>query len=202
MTRTATATRNILAKFVNKTAHQKVNKTAHRTNVTSPVPTAQPFVPQTISHAAPQAMKVSGLNHFNITASPALIEQLKHFYVEVVGLTVGPRAALDHDGFWLYAGDLSILHLSARQPHFNKTTDKTTDKTTEKEESPLAVPLAACCFDHISLSCEGLVATLRKLSEMRIPYKMIEIKEFGQTQLFIKDPAGIGVELTFSNETF
>ena len=41
-------------------------------------------------------MSVVGLNHFNISAPAELIEEVRDFYVEVLGLTVGdwPNFAL------------------------------------------------------------------------------------------------------------
>lgn len=128
------------------------------------------------------SMAVTGLNHFNITASPALIEKVKMFYMDVVGLTVGPRAHLDHSGYWLYAGNQPILHLSARPNIGNSTAEYKS------------------LFNHISLSCVGLKATVSKLSATKTPYQIVELLDVGQTQVFITDPAGIGVELTFFNE--
>ncbi len=148
---------------------------------------------QTASQTTSQTTEVLGLNHFNITASPALVEQLKSFYVEVIGLTVGPRAQLDHGGFWLYAGESAILHLSARQQSCcqQSTYDIATSTETPRREG---------CFNHISLSCTGLASTVKRLIALKIPYRIAEVPDFGQTQIFIHDPAGIGVELTFLNE--
>jgi hypothetical protein len=160
-------------------------------------------------------MRVLGLNHFNITASPAFIEQIKNFYVDVIGLTVGPRARLDHNGFWLYAGKSPILHLSARQQSLCQQslcqqslcqqsaakkiaeTELAQTELTEKAFVERETPPMEGCFNHISLSCIGLAATIEKMIAMEIPYKISIIPDFGQTQIFIKDPAGIGVELTF-----
>ncbi len=152
-----------------------------------------------------QPMRVLGLNHFNITASPDFIEKIKNFYVDVIGLTVGPRASLDHNGFWLYAGAFSILHLSARQQSScdlsacEAAVQKSTHKESAKKGSAAkAALLIEGCFNHISLSCTGLAATIQKLTALEIPYKISELPDLGQTQIFVKDPAGIGVELTFS----
>lgn len=127
---------------------------------------------------------VLGLNHFNITASPALVEQLKRFYVDIIGLTVGPRTQLDHEGYWLYAGDLSVLHLSARQ----RPTCQPAEQT-------------GGCFNHISLSCVGLADTVKRMIATKTPYKISIIPDLSQIQIFLKDPAGLGVELTFFNES-
>lgn len=137
---------------------------------------------QSAPRISSQPMSVNGLNHFNITASSTLIEKVKQFYIDIVGLTVGPRAHLDHGGYWLYAGKQPILHLSA-QPNIEQSKAK-----------------GEGFFNHISLSCVGLQATVSKMLATGTPYRVIELSDLGQTQIFITDPAGIGVELTFFDE--
>lgn len=127
----------------------------------------------------PEPIKVVGLNHFNITASPFLIERVKRFYTDIIGLAVGPRAQLDHEGYWLYAGPVAIVHLSIRQ------------------DIETIVPPHKSYFNHISLSCIGLSSAIAKLEATHTPYRLIEFSSGKQTQLFLTDPAGIGVELTF-----
>ena len=127
--------------------------------------------------------KVTGLNHFNITASPKVIERVKRFYCDILGLTVGPRAQLDHSGYWLYASNSPILHLSA---------------------CPSLEGSVITCrgfFNHISLSCVGLQATIAQLIVTETPYRTTQLLDLDQTQLFVTDPAGIGVELTFPGES-
>ena len=145
---------------------------------------------------ASSTLQVSGLNHFNITASQQLLEDVKQFYTDVVGLRLGPRAQLDHSGYWLYAGALPIVHLSAL-PDTDIGMDAGTNASTSDRGE-----LAACrtSFNHISLNCSGLSAAIHLLNCQSIPYKVIELPDIGQTQIFVKDPAGIGVELTFFDE--
>jgi hypothetical protein len=218
MTRTSTATRSLAArslsaKFTHKITHKSTYKIGLRPfrhlvsakfksadqvppthlSIYSSVPLEPTFAALIPRPIILRPMEVSGLNHFNITASPALVEQLKSFYVNVIGLTVGPRALLDHDGFWLYAGELSIVHLSARQ---QSTCQQSIGRNTAETTTAKEVPLVEGCFNHIS----RLAAALEKMVAMEIPYTISEVLDFGQTQLFIQDPAGIGVELTFSNE--
>ena len=124
-------------------------------------------------------IKVLGLNHFNITASELLIERVKRFYTDVIGLTIGPRAPLDHKGYWLYAGPVAIVHLSARQA------------------IRTVIPPQKSYLNHISLSCVGLSLAIGKLKATCTPYQITELPDREQTQIFVTDPAGIGVELTF-----
>lgn len=126
-------------------------------------------------------MCVSGLNHFNISASQELIERVKQFYTDVVGLALGPRAHLDHEGYWLYAGCTPIVHLSVRA-----------DAVSSAQKG---------YFNHISLGCVGLKSAIAKMLATQTPYQLIQLPDIHQTQLFVTDPAGIGVELTFFNES-
>ena len=57
-------------------------------------------------------MPAIGFNHYNLRAPRALLDELKDFYCETLGLTVGERPAFRSFGYWLYAGSRDVLHLS------------------------------------------------------------------------------------------
>ena len=126
-------------------------------------------------------MTVRGIGHANLRAPAAIIEQLRRFYVEVVGLTEGPRPQFrsGSQGHWLYAGDTDVLHLSIA-----------------RAEAPL--PDSNGAFNHLAFACDDLAATRARLDAARIPYEVDVVDQLGQVQLFLTDPAGMGVELTFS----
>lgn len=129
-------------------------------------------------------MNVEGLNHFNITAPRELLERVRDFYVEALGLVVGDRPAFMREGFWLYAGREPVVHLtacgdddpragSARGPGF---------------------------FDHVAFKCTGLAGCIQSLRRSGIAYELAEVPSLRQVQLFLRDPAGVGVELNFVDE--
>ena len=57
-------------------------------------------------------MPIQAFNHFNLRAEQALLERLRDFYVDVVGLREGPRPPFDFHGYWLYLQDQAVLHLA------------------------------------------------------------------------------------------
>ena len=57
-------------------------------------------------------MSVIGFDHYNLCGPRELLESLRVFYTEVVGLTDGYRPPFETFGFWLYAGEHAVLHLS------------------------------------------------------------------------------------------
>lgn len=130
-------------------------------------------------------MKTTGLHHFNITAPAELIEKVRDFYVEVLGLKVGERPAFRREGFWLYSHDAPIVHLTACDDR---------DKRAKGERG-------LNFFDHIAFSCEGLAGLIARLKRLKMAYEVIEITSLGQVQVFVRDPAGVGVELNFVNES-
>ena len=130
-------------------------------------------------------MDTVGLSHFNITAPSELLEKVRDFYVEVVGLSVGDRPDFRRKGFWLYADSEPIVHLTACDE----------DDARANAESRLSF------FDHIAFSCKGLAGAIERLKRLNIPYEMVEISSLGQVQLFVLDPARVGVELNFVNES-
>jgi catechol 2,3-dioxygenase-like lactoylglutathione lyase family enzyme len=127
-------------------------------------------------------MKNLGINHYNLRAPRPLLDALRLFYCEVVGLHVGARPALASFGYWLYAGEQGVLHLSEAAP------------AEQREQAP------AGTFDHVAFTCAGGAAFQALLERRRIAYRMARVAQTGQVQLFLKDPAGNGVELNFSAE--
>ena len=71
-------------------------------------------------------MQIISLDHFNLSAPSAVLEELRRFYCDVLGLTVGRRPPFGSDGYWLYAGDLALVHLSVADDGANAATDAQT----------------------------------------------------------------------------
>ena len=126
---------------------------------------------------------ICGINHYNLRAAPEIIEKLKNFYIEIVGLKLGHRPPFKNGGYWLYANDKDVLHLS-----FSKN-----DITNELHVSST--------FDHMAFTAENEMDHIKVLKKNNIDYIIREVPEIGTRQIFFKDPAGNGIELIFSNES-
>ena len=121
-----------------------------------------------------------GFNHYNLRASRPMMEQLKVFYRDVVGLQIGERPQLTSFGYWLYAGSKDVLHLSEAEPE-------------EKRKENVATT-----FDHVAFTATDYDATIVCLEKLGVKFKAREIADAGQKQIFFRDPAGNGIELNFS----
>jgi catechol-2,3-dioxygenase len=124
---------------------------------------------------------ILGFAHYNLRAPRPLLEELRQFYTELVGLTVGDRPPLGNFGYWLYAGGTDILHLSECAPGEERSLD------------------VATTFDHAAFRCTDRVKVEQALAAAGVKYRAAQVPRTGQVQLFFKDPAGNGVELNFAN---
>jgi len=123
-----------------------------------------------------------GLNHYNLRAPRPLLDSLCAFYCDVVGLRIGDRPPLTSFGYWLYAGNHAVLHLS---------------EATESEQRSIASPGT---FDHAAFTCTGRIGFQQTLDRHGVKYRVARVPQTGQVQLFFMDPAGNGIELNFPNE--
>ena len=125
-------------------------------------------------------MPLRGIGHVNLRASAESIERLRRFYIDIVGLNEGARPVFRSGsrGHWLYAGESPVLHL-----------------TIARDGGASAQP--AGVFNHLAFDCDDLDATRAHLDAAGIEYETDVVDELGQVQLFLTDPAGIGLELTF-----
>ena len=125
-------------------------------------------------------MPVLGLSHFNLRAPRHLLDELRDFYVDVVGLRPGFRPPFQRFGYWLYAGDSDVLHL------------------TEADGSERQALNVLTTLDHVALRCAGRAKYEAALSQLGVIYKVASVPQTQQVQLFFDDPAGNGVELVFA----
>lgn len=115
---------------------------------------------------------ITGLNHANL--STAKLQETIDFFVQVIGLRIGPRPGFNFGGAWLYAGGQPVLHLVERA----------------KARDPDGA------LDHISFTVPDLGAALAHLDTFGIPYRATDIPDGFGRQAFVKDPNGVTIELT------
>ena len=126
-------------------------------------------------------MTTLGLNHVNLRADRELLDKLKEFYCEVVGLHIGFRPPFPGFGYWLYAGDLAIMHLHITRP--------------EEERLPNMISTV----DHFAFICTNRKEVEENLKKHGLEYQTVLVPVANQVQLFVRDPAGNRVELNFTN---
>ena len=120
---------------------------------------------------------VTGFSHYNLVADRQLLDDIRRFYIDIVGLQQGSRPPFKRFGYWLYAGQQAVLHLTEALP--SEERQKITGST----------------FDHVAFTCNDIASATARLRTRGIPYHIDVVPQTGEQQVFFSDPAGNGVEL-------
>jgi catechol 2,3-dioxygenase-like lactoylglutathione lyase family enzyme len=115
------------------------------------------------------------LDHVNLRTEN--VETLRAFYVDVLGLRVGPRPGFSFGGAWLYCGDAPVVHL------------------VEVERRPQ--PSGELRLEHFALRARGLAEFLERLSAHGVPVSLGFLRDFGVCQVNVRDPDGTHVHIDF-----
>lgn len=122
-------------------------------------------------------MGIVRLDHFNI--APQDMEATVKFYVEAIGLTVGYRPDFGVDGYWLYAGEQSVLHLLGNEERSTGPTGR---------------------VDHIAFWATGVSDYVKRFKKLGIPYKLRTIHSAKMHQIFVTDVDGVLIEIGFPSD--
>jgi catechol 2,3-dioxygenase-like lactoylglutathione lyase family enzyme len=105
----------------------------------------------------------------------------------VLGLENGDRPPLDFPGYWLYSGGVATVHLmGTRKPREGivvRGTEKKYDDTGR--------------LDHIAFSATDVEGVRKRLQSHNVKFRESIVPRTGDTQFFMYDPDGVGVELNF-----
>lgn len=117
-----------------------------------------------------------GLGH--VTVRSADFARTERFYCDLLGLHVGPRPAIPVPGRWFYIGDEAVVHVLPRG------VDGGGD----------APPV----IDHFALRAADRPAFERRLMAAGQPFEARLLADSGTWQIFLTDPDGARVELSFA----
>jgi len=134
------------------------------------------------------------INHFSIRTHD--LEATKRFYVDVLGLTDGPRPAFPFPGAWMYRGDHgdvanAVVHIIGTDREKEKGLD---GYLGERDETRLR---GTGAIDHIAFFANGLADTLAHLRAKGVDFRQRTVPSIGLHQLFLDDPNGCVIELNF-----
>ena len=118
------------------------------------------------------SMPTVAIHHVNFHVARPLLEEMKNFYCDVMGLTPGFRPELKQFGYWLYAESIPIVHLY------------------EAVGNDLRQPGVNSVFDHVAFHCKDLKEITNRLERLNVPYAMVQLPHSGQFQIAVTDPAG------------
>jgi catechol 2,3-dioxygenase-like lactoylglutathione lyase family enzyme len=134
------------------------------------------------------------LNHYAIRTHD--LEACRRFYVEALGLAVGPRPDFPFPGLWLYAGDTAVwanavVHIIGIDRDDPEGLQRYLG---ERDTTRLH---GSGALDHVAFFATGLAARRAILRRLGIALRERTVPGLGLHQLFVEDPNGIVVELNY-----
>ena len=115
------------------------------------------------------------LDHVNLRT--ANVEAMCTFYVQVLGLRVGPRPAFSFGGAWLYCGDSPVVHLV--------------------EVDRPRQPSDDIRLEHFAFRARGLAELLERLGAHGVASTLAFIRDFRICQVNVRDPDGTRLHIDF-----
>lgn len=125
------------------------------------------------------------LDHITIVAGDCSF--LRQFFVEVAGLTEGPRPPFGRAGHWLYLGQQPVLHLIER--------------IVLPARHGISNGPPATRIDHLALRIDShpeWQALLQRLHVQRLRYRIETIDALQERQLFVAPVPGVKVEFVIA----
>lgn len=129
-------------------------------------------------------MPVTGLFHIAIKTND--LDATVRFYTEVIGLTAVKRPDFGYPGAWLACpqpGGDAAIHIYAGGPALGEDG---------------RAPSGTAAIDHVSLAAIGYHDFIARFREHRLDWREFKVPGTDLWQLFVYDPSGVQLELTFN----
>ncbi|MBD2020009.1 VOC family protein [Leptolyngbya sp. FACHB-36] len=128
-------------------------------------------------------MVITGLFHVAIKTND--LEATVYFYTQLLGFRQVPRPNFGYPGAWLACntpnGD-AIVHIYAGGPALGEDG---------------RAPVGSAAIDHLSLTATGFHQFRQRFQEAGLPWREFIVPGTSLWQLFVYDPSGVQLELTF-----
>lgn len=122
---------------------------------------------------------------FHVAIKTANLALTRRFYLDVLGLTEVPRPDFGYPGAWIgcpMPGGQAIVHIYAGGPALGPAG---------------TCPVGTGAIDHLSLSCSGFHDYRERFRANGLPWREFLVPGTSLWQLFVYDPSGVQLELTF-----
>ncbi len=128
-------------------------------------------------------MPVQALEH--VTVRCADLDASRDFYVGL-GLVEGARPDFPFRGCWLYLGAVPVVHLV-----------DASDKGSAWGGEPGVAQRDTGPFDHVAFQGDDFAAMRAQFEAAGTPFRAREVPGGALSQLFVRDPDGVLVEINF-----
>jgi catechol 2,3-dioxygenase-like lactoylglutathione lyase family enzyme len=141
-------------------------------------------------------MMVRRLEHYNIRTTK-FAETVK-FYDDALGMKCkrAPMAPAEFPATWIYDDSgVAAIHLTPVDPA--DPVASYAKISAYRGSEPDATFMGSGAIDHVAFECEGVEEIKARLTAMKVKFVENNFPSFNLTQLFLKDPNGVTLELNF-----
>ena len=135
-------------------------------------------------------MALTHIEH--VLIQTADMEATRDFYTRVLGFRVGPHPDFKFPVMWLYLGERDVIHVTAGGADTSENRRRYVGQQSDAVNGTGVI-------DHIAFHGTDLKGTLEHLEREGVPFNHRMADDQGLFQLFMMDPNGIKVELSFAN---
>ena len=135
-------------------------------------------------------MPLTQLDHCSIRTTK--LEETRAFYVDVLGLAVGPRPEFPFPGVWLYRGAQAVMHIIGIDP------DDASGLQDYLGERSADASGGTGTIDHIAFTATGLAEMRAQLTAAGLEFRERAVPKLALHQIFIVDPNGVTLELNYA----
>lgn len=126
---------------------------------------------------------ITRLNHIAMRTGNTVV--MRNFYKHVLGMDVDRRRPDHFSGF----------HLRSQVPSGEAIVHVMTGKDAEINDG--SIPVESGAIHHLAFYCQGYEETRAALKRYGLPWREYRIPEAGMWQIFVFDPHGVLIELSF-----
>jgi catechol 2,3-dioxygenase-like lactoylglutathione lyase family enzyme len=130
-------------------------------------------------------MPLTKMEHYLVLTDD--IDATRDFYVQALGMHVGPRPPLGFPGYWVYVGDTPCIHIAEWATY-----------TTHSLEQGIAVTSRADGtgpLDHIAFNAHDYDDVIARLDAHGVQAARNDVPGGFLRQLFLEDPNGVKIEI-------
>ena len=136
-------------------------------------------------------MPLSHIEHFLLQTAD--MEGTRKWYVDVLGMRVGPNPDFKFPVFWLYLGDKDVVHVTEGGKGVSENRKKYVGQQSDAVSGTGVV-------DHIAFRATGLRDMIAHLKKLNVDFQQRRVDDQGLYQLFMFDPNGVKVELNYASD--
>jgi catechol 2,3-dioxygenase-like lactoylglutathione lyase family enzyme len=138
-----------------------------------------------MTDATPSVPRTGLVGLLHVAIKTADLAATRRFYIDILGMEDLPRPDFGYPGAWIgMPGAGAVIHVYAGGPALGPEG---------------RAPVGSAAIDHVSITAAGYHGFTERFRAAGIPFREFIVPGTALWQLFVYDPSGVQIELTFDS---